>query len=162
METRTPASMTARTTGRDGTRLAYAVPTRGGTRVSVVDAATGQRRDRVTTTPGLLAGLAWAPDGRQVAMTLSNRDVGVIDLAGQGTDLPAAARLVQPGRGLPLPGSVPYTPGGGSLVYAASPSFRTFTFSKKLIEQPARPARSTPSPAAAGPSRVSCGRASQR
>ncbi|WP_449062446.1 WD40 repeat domain-containing protein [Planomonospora algeriensis] len=104
---------------RDGTRLAYAVPTRGGTRVSVVDTATGQRRDWVTTTPGLIAGLSWAPDGRQVAMTLSNWGVGVIDLADQGTDLLAAARLVRPGKGLPLLGSVAYTPDGGSLVYAA-------------------------------------------
>jgi hypothetical protein len=104
---------------RDATRLAYATSTPGGAKISVVDLASGRRRDWSTRATSVVSGLAWAPDGRQIALVAGGWGIGVLDLAGQGSDLLAATRLVKPGNGLPPLESVAYTPDGGALIYSA-------------------------------------------
>ncbi|MEV4160986.1 hypothetical protein [Nonomuraea dietziae] len=44
--------------------------------------------------PIALPGLAWAPDGRRLALVGSGWGLGVLDAAVPGSDLLAAARLV--------------------------------------------------------------------
>ncbi|MBG0824216.1 hypothetical protein HS048_26260 [Planomonospora sp. ID91781] len=103
----------------DATRLAYGDlgDSEGGT-VSVVDLATGLRRDWRVRRPLAVHGLSWAPDGRRIALTVSRWGVGVLDLGASGADLPAAARLVAPDDLMPQPlGAVAFTPDGGALVY---------------------------------------------
>ncbi|MEZ0075902.1 hypothetical protein [Planotetraspora sp. GP83] len=105
----------------DGSRLAYASVVIGGeAKVSVVDVATGQRRDWITRTPSTVSGLAWAPDGRRLAMVVWGWGVGVLDLGWQGSDLLAGARLVRPAQDSRLLHSVAYTPDGSALIYSAS------------------------------------------
>ncbi|GAA1293763.1 hypothetical protein Psi02_42620 [Planotetraspora silvatica] len=106
----------------DATRLAYAASTPGGAKISVVDLATGQRRDWSTSASSVVNGLAWAPDGRRIALVVGGWGIGVLDLAQQGSDLLAATRLVKPGNGLPLLESVAYTPDGSALIYSTGHS----------------------------------------
>nr|BFE81074.1 hypothetical protein GCM10020093_036750 [Planobispora longispora] len=103
----------------DGTRIAYATTVvGGGAKVSVVDVATGLRRDWSTRVSPVVSGLSWAPDGRRIALVVMGWGVGVLDLERQDTDLLAAARLVRPAGGVPLLHSVAYTH-GDVLVYSA-------------------------------------------
>ncbi|MEU4405342.1 hypothetical protein AB0F88_12495 [Streptosporangium sp. NPDC023963] len=103
----------------DATRLVYAKAASGGVRVSVVELATGRRRDWSTGAFFTVSGLSWAPDGRRIALAAGNWGLGVLDLDRPGSDLLAATRLVRPHRGLPPLHSVAYTPDGGALVYSA-------------------------------------------
>ncbi|MGW0804111.1 hypothetical protein [Nonomuraea sp. NPDC002799] len=101
----------------DATRLAYStLLIGGGAKVSVLDLATGRRRDWSTRAQVAVGGLAWAPDGRSLAWLPGGKGVGVLDLAGQGSDLMAATRLVTEGR--MLLESVAYTPDGSALIYS--------------------------------------------
>lgn len=102
----------------DGTRLAYAATVSEGAKVSVVELATGRRRDWSTRAPFGLSGLSWAPDGRHIALAAGNWGVGVLDLARPEPDLLAATRLVRPNNSLPPVHSVAYTPAGDALVYS--------------------------------------------
>ncbi|GAA2820130.1 hypothetical protein GCM10020220_005490 [Nonomuraea rubra] len=66
----------------DGTRLAYATPLiGGGAKISVLDVATGRRRDWKTATYSMVGGLSWAPDGRSLACVLNGRTLAVLDLS---------------------------------------------------------------------------------
>ncbi|MEU4718509.1 hypothetical protein AB0G06_02660 [Nonomuraea dietziae] len=103
----------------DATRLAHAAPVLGGgAKVTVVELATGARRDWTTRAFPLVLGLAWAPDGQRLALVAGGWGLGVLDAGLPGSDLLAASRLVRPGKGLTLPQSVAYTPDGGALVYS--------------------------------------------
>ncbi|WP_432924236.1 TolB family protein [Microbispora sp. CA-135349] len=102
----------------DATRLAYAVSIPGGVKVSVVDLATGRRHDWSSQAP-VVTGLAWAPDGRRIALVVGGWGIGVLDLGSQGSDLLTATRLVKPGDDLPLLEAVAYTPDGSALIYSA-------------------------------------------
>ncbi|MEU1728143.1 hypothetical protein [Nonomuraea sp. NPDC005692] len=102
----------------DGTRLAYACDLAGGgTKVAVLDVATGRRHE--WTTYGKLMGLAWAPDGRHVATVGLGWGIGLLDLAAGGSDLRKASRLLRSSMEVPLPQSIAFTPDGGALLYTA-------------------------------------------
>ncbi|GIH71102.1 WD40 repeat domain-containing protein [Sphaerimonospora thailandensis] len=103
----------------DATRLAYATPTMGGEKISIVDLTTGQRRDWSTQASSMVSDLAWSPDGQQIALVVQGRGIGVLDLRRRGFDLLADTRLVKPSSGLPPLGSVAYTPDGSALIYSA-------------------------------------------
>ncbi|NJP23563.1 hypothetical protein OHB01_38800 [Microbispora hainanensis] len=102
----------------DATRLAYAASIPGGAKISVVDLATGQRRDW-STRVSVVTGLAWAPDGQRIALVVGGWGIGVLDLGLKGSDLLAATRLVKPSNDLPFLESVAYTPDGSALIYSA-------------------------------------------
>ncbi|MFB4263297.1 TolB family protein [Nonomuraea sp. GTA35] len=105
----------------DGTRLAYATPLiGGGVKISVLDVATGRRRDWRTATHSMVGGLSWAPDGRSLAYVLGGRAIAVLDLArlGDGQD-GAASRIVKNATGAVPFESVTHTPDGGALIYAS-------------------------------------------
>ncbi|WP_432864885.1 hypothetical protein [Microbispora rosea] len=102
----------------DATRLAYAASIPGGAKISVVDLATGQRRDW-STRASVVTGLAWAPDGQRIALVVGGWGIGVLDLGLKGSDLLAATRLVKPSNDLPFLESVAYTPDGSALIYSA-------------------------------------------
>ncbi|MFE3447672.1 WD40 repeat domain-containing protein [Nonomuraea sp. NPDC059194] len=103
----------------DATKLAYAgILLGGGARVSVVDLATGTRRDWDTRASTMVSGLAWAPDGERLAFAAGGWGLGVLDPADPGSDLLAATRLVKHGHGLQSPHAVAYTPDGTALIYS--------------------------------------------
>ncbi|MFF0867191.1 hypothetical protein ACFYUV_35885 [Nonomuraea sp. NPDC003560] len=111
--------VTAMALSQDGTRLAYTVTLiGGGTKVAVLDLATGRRRDWVTRESTAVMGLAWAPDGRRVATVLGRGGLSVLDLGNAGTDLIAASRPVRPDRAVWSPQSVAFTPDGSALLYS--------------------------------------------
>lgn len=103
----------------DGTRFAFADMLPGGAIVAVVDIATGARRDWSAGEGPAVSGLSWSPDGRRIAVANGGWGIGELDLAAPGSDLLAATRLVRPMTGMPLLGSVAYTPDGESLIYSA-------------------------------------------
>ncbi|MBB6550244.1 WD40 repeat domain-containing protein [Nonomuraea rubra] len=101
----------------DGTRLAYATPLiGGGAKISVLDVATGRRRDWKTATYSMVGGLSWAPDGRSLACVLNGRTLAVLDLSRPDA---AAPRIVRNAAGAVPFESVTHTPDGGALIYAA-------------------------------------------
>ncbi|GAA2366812.1 hypothetical protein GCM10010404_21680 [Nonomuraea africana] len=105
----------------DATRLAHAAPVLGGgAKVTVVELATGARRDWTTRAFSMVLGLAWAPDGQRLALVAGGREVSVLDTTLPGSDLLAATRLVKPRKGLHLLESVAFTPEGDALVYSAN------------------------------------------
>lgn len=112
-----PGTLPVLTLSHDGTRFAFADTLVGGTIVSVVEIATGARRDWFAGNIPV-TGLSWAPDGRRIAVAVHNWGLGVMDLAAPGPDLLASTRLVRPMKGFPLE-SVAYTPDGGFLIYSA-------------------------------------------
>ncbi|MEV4373761.1 hypothetical protein AB0J71_42360 [Nonomuraea sp. NPDC049637] len=118
-----PDQVTAMALSQDATRLAYTVTlVGGGTKVAVLDLATGRRRDWVTRESTAVMGLAWAPDGRRLAMAMLPSGVKVLDLGNKGSDLIAASRPVRPDRAdraVWIPQSVAFTPDGGALLYSA-------------------------------------------
>ncbi|TYB66690.1 hypothetical protein FXF51_16470 [Nonomuraea sp. PA05] len=105
----------------DGTRLAYATPLLGGgAKISVLDVATGRRRDWTTKTHSMVSGLSWAPDGRSLAYVTGGRAIAVLDLTRAGTVLEGAtSRTVMNAEGVRLIESVAHTPDGAALIYAA-------------------------------------------
>lgn len=114
-----PDHVSAIALSRDGTKLAYVcMPIGGGTKVAVLDFATGRRRDWFTPTPSMVMGLAWAPDGRRLAMATVGRGIALLDLEPAGSDLISASRVVRPLTGVAIPGAVAFTPDGRSLVYS--------------------------------------------
>ncbi|MEU8378074.1 hypothetical protein [Streptosporangium sp. NPDC048865] len=112
-----PGGLPVLAMSHDGTRFAFADMVAGGTVVSVVEIATGARRDWFSRDMRV-SGLSWAPDGRRIAVAAYNWGLGFLDLAAPGQDLLAALRLVRPMTGLPPVQSVAYTPGGDFLVYS--------------------------------------------
>ncbi|MFC4008365.1 hypothetical protein ACFOY2_14130 [Nonomuraea purpurea] len=110
----------------DATRLAYATRLiRGGARISVLDLATGRRRDWSTREQSLITGLAWAPDGRTLAWVAGGKAIGLLDLARRDTDLMAATQFAAQGKWLLQ--SVAYTPDGGALVYSTGQTIERLT-----------------------------------
>ncbi|MEV0151404.1 MULTISPECIES: hypothetical protein [unclassified Nonomuraea] len=105
----------------DGTRLAYATPLiGGGAKISVLDVATGRRRDWKTLTHSMVTGLSWAPNGRSLACVLGGRAIALLDLARLGTGPDSAAsRIVKSSLGARPIESVAHTPDGSALVYAS-------------------------------------------
>ncbi|WP_049557388.1 WD40 repeat domain-containing protein [Nonomuraea sp. SBT364] len=104
----------------DGTRLAYSTPLiGGGAKISVLDVATGRRRDWKTMTHAVVSGLSWSPDGRSLACVLGGRAIALLDLARLGTAPDgAASRIIKAATGaLPME-SVAYTADGSALIYA--------------------------------------------
>ncbi|MFI6927157.1 WD40 repeat domain-containing protein [Nonomuraea spiralis] len=113
-----PEQVVALALSHDGTRLAYACDlAEGGTKVTVLDVATGRRRD--WTTFGKLVDVAWAPDGRSLATVGNGWGIGLLDLAAGGTDLRKASRLLRSYTEVPLPRSIAFTPDGRALLYTA-------------------------------------------
>ncbi|NUO99847.1 MAG: hypothetical protein HOV97_35490 [Nonomuraea sp.] len=113
-----PDHVTTMALSRDGTRLAYACAVvGGGTKVAVLDLATGQRRDWLT--PSMIMGLAWAPDGRHLGAVGLGWGVGLLDLGAGGADFKGASRLLRSYTEVPIPESIAFTPDGGALLYSA-------------------------------------------
>ncbi|MEV1243190.1 hypothetical protein [Nonomuraea sp. NPDC049750] len=104
----------------DGTRLAYSTPLiGGGAKISVLDVATGRRRDWKTLAHSMVTGLSWAPDGRSLACVLDGRAIALLDLARLGADPESAApRIIKNTTGVMLIESVAHTPDGSALIYA--------------------------------------------
>ncbi|WP_344953179.1 hypothetical protein [Sphaerisporangium flaviroseum] len=100
----------------DGTRLAYSTPLiGGGAKISVLDVATGRRRDWKTMTHPMVSGLSWAPDGRSLAYVLGGRAIALLDLTAPDG---ATSRIIKAATGaLPME-SLAYTPDGSALIYA--------------------------------------------
>ena len=77
----------------EGTRIAYVSFESGNSAIYVQELSTG-KREAVSAGPGINGAPAWSPDGRQLAMTLSqqdgNLDIYVMDLASR-----KARRLTQ-------------------------------------------------------------------
>lgn len=109
------------TLSADGTRLAYATPLiGGGAKISVLDVATGRRRDWKTSAHSMVGGLSWAPDGRSLAYVLGGRAIASLDLARLGTGLDgAASRIIKNATGAVPFESVAHTPDGNALIYAS-------------------------------------------
>ncbi|MCA2230403.1 WD40 repeat domain-containing protein [Nonomuraea aurantiaca] len=105
----------------DGTRLAYSTPLiGGGAKISLLDVATGRRRDWKTLTHSIVSGLSWAPDGRSLASVLGGRAISVLDLARLGTGPDAAAsRIIKNTTGAMPFESLAHTPDGSALIYAS-------------------------------------------
>ncbi|WP_433258177.1 WD40 repeat domain-containing protein [Streptosporangium sp. CA-135522] len=105
----------------DGTRLAYTTPLiGGGAKISVLDVATGRRRDWKTLTHSMATGLSWAPDGRSLAYVLGGRAIALLDLARLGTDPDgAASRIIKTATGAMPIESLAHTPDGSTLIYAS-------------------------------------------
>ncbi len=105
----------------DGTRLAYSTPLiGGGAKISVLDVATGRRRDWKTLTHSMVRGLSWAPDGRSLATVLGGRAIAVLDVARLGTDPDdAVSRIIKNVPGVMPIESVAHTPDGSALIYAS-------------------------------------------
>ncbi|TMR95044.1 TolB family protein [Nonomuraea basaltis] len=105
----------------DGTRLAYATPLiGGGAKISVLDVATGRRRDWKTLTHSMVSGLSWAPDGRSLAFVLGLRAIASLDLARLGADPDSAAyQIIKNATGATPIESLAHTPDGSALIYAS-------------------------------------------
>ncbi|GGS67536.1 hypothetical protein GCM10010176_007830 [Nonomuraea spiralis] len=105
----------------DGTRLAYSTPLiGGGAKISVLDVATGRRRDWKTMTHSMVSGLSWAPDGRSLAYVLGGRAIALLDLTRLGTDPEgAASRIIKNATGVMPFESLAHTPDGGALIYTS-------------------------------------------
>jgi WD40 repeat protein len=102
----------------DGTRLACASMLAGGVNVSVIELRTGHRRDWSTAQPDMVSGLAWAPNGHDLALALSKGGLRILDVSQPTSELLGATRLVRAVEGFWPLGSVAYAPDGRTLVYA--------------------------------------------
>ncbi|MEU7745855.1 hypothetical protein [Nonomuraea sp. NPDC049158] len=105
----------------DGTRLAYSTPLiGGGAKISVLDVATGRRRDWKTAAYWMVTGLSWAPDGRSLACVLNGRAIALLDLARLAADQEGAApRIIKNVTGVMQIESMAHTPDGSALIYAS-------------------------------------------
>jgi hypothetical protein len=125
----------------DGTRLAYATPLiGGGAKISVLDVATGRRRDWKTMTHPMVSDLSWAPDGRSLAYVLGNRAIASLDLTRLGTGPDgAASRIIKNAtRATPI-GSVAHTPDGSALIYASGHTVERVPLAGGPVQVLARP-----------------------
>ncbi|GAA3843267.1 hypothetical protein GCM10022226_77810 [Sphaerisporangium flaviroseum] len=72
----------------DGTRLAYSTSLiGGGATISVLDVATGRRRDWKTMTHPMVSGLSWAPDGRSLRELQRHIDLADLSRRPQADDV---------------------------------------------------------------------------
>ncbi|WP_433347014.1 WD40 repeat domain-containing protein [Microtetraspora malaysiensis] len=125
----------------DGTRLAYSTPLiGGGAKISVLDVATGRRRDWQTMTDPMVSGLSWAPDGRSLACVLGGRAIALLDLARLGTDPDGAtSRIIKSAAGaLPIE-SVAHTSDGSALIYASGHTVERIPLAGGPVQVLARP-----------------------
>ncbi|MFI9596709.1 hypothetical protein [Nonomuraea sp. NPDC052265] len=114
-----PDHVSAIALSQDGTKLAYVcMPVGGGTKVAVLDFATGRRRDWLTRTPFMVTGPAWAPDGRRLALAAMGRGIALLDLEAAPSDLISASRVVRPLSGVAIAATAAFTPNGRSLLYS--------------------------------------------
>ncbi|MEV4357341.1 hypothetical protein [Nonomuraea sp. NPDC049625] len=105
----------------DGTRLAYATPLiGGGAKISILDVATGRRRDWKTMTHPMLSSLSWAPDGRSIAYLLGRRAIASLDLTRLAADPNGTTyQIIKNATGATPIESLAHTPDGSALIYAS-------------------------------------------
>ncbi|MFI6737075.1 TolB family protein [Nonomuraea sp. NPDC050451] len=105
----------------DGSRLAYATPLiGGGAKISVLDVATGRRRDWKAVSHPMLSSLSWAPDGRSLAFVLGGRAIASLDLARLSADPDSTAyQIIKNATGATPIESLAHTPDGSALIYAS-------------------------------------------